>query len=535
MGPMAAVRPERTVIGGSLEISRMINGLWQRADGHDKKSDIAVAVEVMDNLTHRGLDTFDMADHYGDAVLALIHTQNRTGYWRAQHYSTWCEHGSIHQMVPSSDWSQDLENAEAAVDLALRRMNQKKIHLLQYVIDHAWDFSDDTYLHNLDHLRILQERGKIGLIGLTNTDAAHLELLLDSGFPIATNQIPTNVIDRRLTRGRMNDLCLKHDVGILAYATLLGGFLSEKWLRKSEPASMDELNWSLRKYLRFIWAAGGWGPFQVVLEALNTVAQRHGVSIAAVATRYVLDIPSVKAVIVGSRLSDDSEHYVERNLEAFQLNLSKEDLLVIQEAQEGLTDIPNDCGDEYRRAPILTAAGDTSHHFEETTAAKPTRGSCSWQTGRVLVWKQVGADRCRKILHPWVHSRANEIVQGYCRAVRAGNVIRISGTTANSPIPTIPAIGGCCARSQTVRVLDIIENALKALGSSLSDVVRTRIMIRDASVCEEVSRAHGWVFQMAGVRPANTLVTAGLVGDHMLVEIEAEAEVECAMAGVYSI
>ncbi|KAI1608233.1 NADP-dependent oxidoreductase domain-containing protein [Exophiala viscosa] len=481
MGPMAAVRPERTVIGGSLEISRMINGLWQRADGHDKKSDIAVAVEVMDNLTHRGLDTFDMADHYGDAEL----------------------HGSIHQMVPSSDWSQDLENAEAAVDLALRRMNQKKIHLLQY---HAWDFSDDTYLHNLDHLRILQERGKIGLIGLTNTDAAHLELLLDSGFPIATNQIPTNVIDRRLTRGRMNDLCLKHDVGILAYATLLGGFLSEKWLRKSEPASMDELNWSLRKYLRFIWAAGGWGPFQVVLEALNTVAQRHGVSIAAVATRYVLDIPSVKAVIIGSRLSDDSEHYVERNLEAFQLNLSKEDLLVIQEAQEGLTDIPNDCGDEYRRAPILTAAGDTSHHFEETTAAKPTRGSCSWQTGR-----------------------------GYCRAVRAGNVIRISGTTANSPIPTIPAIGGCCARSQTVRVLDIIENALKALGSSLSDVVRTRIMIRDASVCEEVSRAHGWVFQMAGVRPANTLVTAGLVGDHMLVEIEAEAEVECAMAGVYSI
>ncbi len=211
------------------------------------------------------------------------------------------------------------------------------------------------------------------MIGLTNTDSAHLELLLDSGFSIATNQIPTNVIDRRLTRGPMNDLCLKHDVGVLAYATLLGGFLSEKWLGKPEPASMSELNWSLRKYLRFIWAAGGWGPFQVVLEALNTVAQRHGVAIAAVATRYVLDIPSVKAVIVGSRLAPDSEQYIDRNLEAFRLKLTEEDLLLIRKAQEGLTDIPNDCGDEYRRPPLLTAAGDTSDHFEETDRSKPVR------------------------------------------------------------------------------------------------------------------------------------------------------------------
>lgn len=96
-------------------------------------------------------------------------------------------------------------------------------------------------------------------------------------------------------------------------------------------------------------------------------------------------------------------------------------------------------------------------------------------------------------------------------------------------------IGGTSARSQTVHVLDIAEGALKALGSSLSDVVRTRIMVRNVSDCEEVSRAHGWVFKNAGVLPANTLVTAGLVGDEMLVEIETDAEVGSSKAGVVKI
>lgn len=117
--------------------------------------------------------------------------------------------------------------------------------------------------------------------------------------------------------------------------------------------------------------------------------------------------------------------------------------------------------------------------------------------------------------------------QGYCRAVRIGNVIKISGTTANSPIPSIPILGGSSPRSQTVAVLDIIVRALKALGSSPKDVIRTRIMVRNIDDVDEISRAHGWFFECFGVRPANTLVMAGLVGTEFLVEIEAEAIVGC--------
>lgn len=219
-------------------------------------------------------------------------------------------------------------------------------------------------MHNLHHLRTLKAEGKIGLIGLTNTDAAHLQLLLDSGFPIATNQVPTNVIDRRLTKGRLNELCVERNVGILAYGTLLGGFISEKWLGQPEPVRLEDLNWSLRKYLRFIHASGGWDVFQGVLQALHIVAQRHRVDIPAIATRFVLDIPSVKAVIVGSRLSADSERYIKRNMEVFQVRLTEEDLAIIHKAQEPLQDIPGDCGDEYRRAPFLTTTGDTSQHIK---------------------------------------------------------------------------------------------------------------------------------------------------------------------------
>jgi aryl-alcohol dehydrogenase-like predicted oxidoreductase len=231
----------------------------------------------------------------------------------------------------------------------------------------VWDYSDDTYIHNLTHLRNLQRQDKIAHIGLTNTDAAHLKMLIDSGFTVVTNQVSCSVIDRRVLRGPLNDICLNNDVGLLCYGTLLGGFLSEKWVGQPEPADTNELNWSLQKYLRFIWAAGGWGAFQGVLKALAAIGKKHDVPISAVATRYVLDIPSVKGVIVGTRLGANSKTYISSNLKAFSFSLDEEDKKLIAMAQEALQDLPGDCGDEFRRPPFLTVTGDLSHHLEEET------------------------------------------------------------------------------------------------------------------------------------------------------------------------
>lgn len=86
-------------------------------------------------------------------------------------------------------------------------------------------------------------------------------------------------------------------------------------------------------------------------------------------------------------------------------------------------------------------------------------------------------------------------------------------------------VGGSSAGSQTVWILNIIEGVLKALGSCMKDVVRTRILVEDLTYCEEVTRAYGWRFGCEGILVANTLVAARIVGQEMLVGIEAWAEV----------
>ena len=110
---------------------------------------------------------------------------------------------------------------------------------------------------------------------------------------------------------------------------------------------------------------------------------------------------------------------------------------------------------------------------------------------------------------------------GFSRAVRKGNRIFVSGTTATHGDRLI---GGSDAASQTHFIIDKIEGAIRSLGGRLEDVVRTRIFIHDPAVWEPVSRAHGARFSQ--IRPANTLVNAGLIGEGYLVEMEAEAIVE---------
>ena len=117
------------------------------------------------------------------------------------------------------------------------------------------------------------------------------------------------------------------------------------------------------KYGRFIRTAGGWAALQRVLPAAATVAARHGVSIANVASRFVLDQPGVAGVIVGARLGERS--HVDDARRIFAIQLTDEDRTEIAAALATLQPIHGDCGDEYRTPPFLTASGDLSHHLDE--------------------------------------------------------------------------------------------------------------------------------------------------------------------------
>ena len=113
-----------------------------------------------------------------------------------------------------------------------------------------------------------------------------------------------------------------------------------------------------------------------------------------------------------------------------------------------------------------------------------------------------------------------ESVVGYSRAVKAGNQIFVTGTTATDERSEIVCVGD--AYGQTVQAISNIETALKALGASLANVVRTRIFVTDISRWEEYGRAHGEFF--AEIRPCTTMVEVSkLVDDRMLVEVEADA------------
>jgi aryl-alcohol dehydrogenase-like predicted oxidoreductase/enamine deaminase RidA (YjgF/YER057c/UK114 family) len=480
-------RPERTLLAPGLEISRVVTGLWQVADMErgGKTLDPVRGAAAMAAYAQEGFDTFDMADHYGSSEVitgTLLASANRPA---VRAFTKWCP----------SPGPMTAITVREGVERAMQRLKTSCIDLMQF---HWWTFDDPRYIDAMVELARLREEGLIGQLGLTNFDTAHLRVLLNEGIPVATNQVCMSLLDRRGTEA-MSELCLERGVRLLTYGVMGGGFLSERWLGASEPAAVND--WSKMKYRRFIQAVGGWDALQNVLKAARSIGRKYGVSLSNVAARWVLEQKAVAAIIVGARLGE-SEHRAD-NVKLSEFALDAEDHATLAEAFAGTKRLPGDCGDEYRRPPFLTASGDLSHHLkslEPLWERQPCEGySDRWTIDSGSVW---------------------EPIAGYSRAVRAGDRILVSGTTATHGSGQL--IGRNDASVQTTYVLDKISASIKALGGRLEDVVRTRIYLADANDWEAVSKVHGSYFGQ--IRPANTMLqVAKLIGDGYLVEIEAEA------------
>ncbi|KAL6044496.1 Aldo/keto reductase [Balamuthia mandrillaris] len=366
----------RRSLCGDFTICPVLNGLWQVSGGHGK-IDLSKALSEMREYAKEGYTTFDGADIYGPAEDLMGAFVERYPDQPVEMFTKWVPRpGPMTRQV-----------VEENINNALERMKTTQLDLLQF---HWWDYDDERYLDAIKHLKDLQHEGKIRFLGLTNFDTEHMAKIVNSSIPIVSNQVSFSLIDTRPEQ-KMIPFCQQHNIKLLCYGTLLGGFLSEKYVNvSSEPTSKRELNTiSLRKYKRFIDEWGGWTLFQQLtnaqwfglvvvlvdttfpwykqqgisgtffgalhslpflfsqlLSVLKEVADKHEVSISNVAARWVLDKPMVGGIIIGTRLSL-SQHRAE-NQKIFSFELDEKDHQKINSVLSQGNTLAGDCGDEYR-------------------------------------------------------------------------------------------------------------------------------------------------------------------------------------------
>lgn len=298
-------------IAPGATISRLIRGGWQLAGGHGPvERDRAIA--DMRAFLEAGVTTFDCADIYTgvEEMIGAFRDTLSPADRRRLHVHT--------KFVP--DWSDlprvDLAYVTRIIDRSLARLRTEALDLVQF---HWWNYAVPGMVEAAQHLQTLQAQGKIRQIGGTNFDAPSTLAMLNAGVPVATMQTQYSLLDRR-PAGALSALCAARGMTLLCYGTVAGGFLSERWL--GQPAPAEPLaNRSLVKYRLIIEEFGGWDAFQALLRVLDGIARRHGVSITAVATRWVLDQPHVAGAIVGARYAE----HLPDNLRVFEFSLDAAD------------------------------------------------------------------------------------------------------------------------------------------------------------------------------------------------------------------
>jgi aryl-alcohol dehydrogenase-like predicted oxidoreductase len=283
----------RVSLSPGYDISRIIKGGWHLAGDHGAV-DRDQALRDMAAFVEAGVTTFDCADIY-TGVEQLIGDFRRA-------YPDHARAIQIHtKFVPDLPDLPRLDRryVEAIIDRSLMRLGVERIDLVQF---HWWDYDVARYLETALELDRLRHAGKIARLGVTNFDVPRLKAMTDAGVRFSANQLQYSLLDRRPLNG-MVDYCQRHDIALLCYGAVAGGFLSERWLGSPEPTG-TLTNRSLVKYKLIIDDFGGWAAFQRLLQILAQIAAKHGVDLAAVAIRAVLDRPAVVAAIVGATSID---------------------------------------------------------------------------------------------------------------------------------------------------------------------------------------------------------------------------------------
>lgn len=325
----------------NLIISRILNGMWQVAGGHGYV-DHDLAIADMLRYHDAGFKTWDLADIYGPAEdligdfrRRLLTFKGKEELERIQALTKWVpQPGRITRSIVKEN-----------IERSLRRMNVSSLDLLQF---HWWDYNNPYYMDALKYLSDLMDEGRIKHLGLTNFDTERMQIIIESGLQIVSNQVQYSIVDRR-PEVKMIPFCMEHKISLLAYGSICGGLVSERYLGRTAPSTAELDTLSLRKYKKMIDAWGGWNLFQELLLTLKKIAKKHDVSIANVATNYILAKPLIAGVIIGVRLGIVEHRNDNTQVFNFNLDMSDRDAIdAVCAKANNLFETIGDCGDEYR-------------------------------------------------------------------------------------------------------------------------------------------------------------------------------------------
>jgi aryl-alcohol dehydrogenase-like predicted oxidoreductase len=312
----AATPVETTAIAPGYRIPRIVRGGWQLAGDHGPV-ERERAISDMALFLDAGLNTVDGADIYTgveDMYGAFNGARAAAGLPRMQVHTKFVpDYGDLARV--------DSAYVRRIITRSLQRLHTERLDLVQF---HWWDYNVARHIETAEALHALQKEGLIAHLGGTNFDAAHAQEIMDAGVPLVSMQTQYSLLDRR-PAGQLATLATRHGLHLLCYGTLAGGFLTEHWLGQAQPETTPD-NRSLVKYLLIIEEFGGWHAFQRLLQALQTIARRHAVSLSSVAIRWVLDQPGVAAAIVGARYANR----LASTLEVFSFQLDASDHALLQ-------------------------------------------------------------------------------------------------------------------------------------------------------------------------------------------------------------
>mmetsp|Transcript_20955 Transcript_20955/g.45854 ORF Transcript_20955/g.45854 Transcript_20955/m.45854 type:complete len:370 (+) Transcript_20955:26-1135(+) len=311
----------------NFKFSPIINGCWQLAGGHGR--------EVFDGIQEKlkahaeaGFTTFDTADIYGPSEQILGEFQKS---WRdsgkppVQVFTKYVP--NVFQSRPSPS------GVEAAVRRSLAALQTDSLDLVQM---HWWEYGIPGMVDTAKALADCQAKGLIKHVGLTNMNVDAVSQIVDAGVPVVCNQVQFSLLDRRPLNG-MLQYCEARGIKLFTYGSVGGGLLSDRYVESPKAGlfgrpkygNVDLNTSSLKMYWNVVKMFGGQDLWRELLSVLKSVADKHGVSVANVAVRWVMQQSPSGGVhpLVGLR----GVSHIEDNARVLSFSLDAADLGAIDQ------------------------------------------------------------------------------------------------------------------------------------------------------------------------------------------------------------